>query len=305
MAAYTTVADLDLSRIAARYGLSGLTAAPMAGGMANSSFRVSSEQGQTYVLTVLDNHDVASAERLALRTEAMHGLGVPTSRLVRTVDGSWGGSTVGRPFILKEWISGDVHRELPFACLAPAGALLAAVHCLPADGLHLPTGTRHLSEDHLSLIPSFPDQEFAHWLSARLEVVLSGAGVISGQDGTVIHGDFTASNLVLGRHISVIDWETATWDDPLLDIGMALVSVARIGTRYDQERAAAFLTGYRESGGGNGMRDRDVLAAVEHAALILAFHRYNRHHLRFPDPSKHHLYKEAVNFAEALKVSQR
>ncbi|MET8406426.1 phosphotransferase [Streptomyces sp900116325] len=128
-------------------------------------------------------------------------------------------------------------------------------------------------------------------------------GPAFGQDRAVIHGDFSASNLVLGDHISVIDWETATWDDPLLDIGMALVSIAPIGTRYDPVRASAFLSGYRESGEDNGMQDQDLLDAIEHAALILAFHRYNRHHLRFPDPSKQNLYKEAVNFAESLGIS--
>jgi hypothetical protein len=40
--------------------------------------------------------------------------------------------------------------------------------------------------------------------------------------------------------------------------------------------------------------------AAEHAALIIAFHRYHRHNVRFPDPHKSQLHVELIGFVESL-----
>ncbi|GAA2160270.1 protein kinase family protein [Actinomadura napierensis] len=87
MATYTSADDIDHAEVAALYGLDRLTLEPLGGGAANSSFKVTAPQG-TFVLTILDNHDHVSARRLALHTEAMFRLGMPTAEIVRNAKGT-------------------------------------------------------------------------------------------------------------------------------------------------------------------------------------------------------------------------
>jgi len=39
---------------------------------------------------------------------------------------------------------------------------------------------------------------------------------------------------------------------------------------------------------------------IEHAALIIGFHRYYRHNVRFPNPAKAKYHEAMVRFAESV-----
>jgi len=162
VATYTTVADLDLDRIAELYALTGLELEPLDGGAANSSFRATADQG-AFVLTVLDN--------LVIR---------------------------------------------------------------PTGGL------------------------------------------------------------------AILDWETVSLDSALLDLGMTLLGLANTGGRLDRDRAARIVDGYTKARPLD-QEELDALPAqIEHAALIIAFHRYYRHNVRFPNPAKSDIHTEMIGFVESL-----
>ncbi|MFF7333647.1 phosphotransferase [Streptomyces sp. NPDC008150] len=311
MASYTTAADLDLPLIEARYGLTALELVPMDGGMANSSFLATSPDGR-FVLTVLDNHGADGAARLAALTEELLRRGAPTSELVPTLDGGRVTETHGRPVILKRWLSGRTLPALPPESLRAAGRLLGELHGIPTAGLALPVATRRLSADHLRAVGTFPDRRFAHWLTARLDRLGGTAAEGPADDARCgfVHGDFHADNIVVRPDgtLAVLDWETATVDDQLLDVGMALVGHAREGEGLSPARAETFVAGYRQVVDLTESDLRRLPSAVEYAALIIAFHRYNRHHVRFPDPAKAHLFQQMTRVAEtadALSFTRR
>ncbi|MEO3782851.1 phosphotransferase [Actinocorallia sp. B10E7] len=303
MATYTTVADLDLALITEAYGLSGLVLEPLGGGAANSSFKAGADQGD-FVLTVLDNHDRTSAFRLAAHTEALFALGMPTAEVVRNAEGDAVSSLDGRLFLLKRWIDGDVLDSLPAELLPEAGALLARLHKLPPSGVpELPAGTRRLSAGHLKAIDDFQDRKFADWLSGRLAAVEEQEAGLPERVRVISHGDVFTDNLVVLRSggLAVLDWETVSLDSALLDLGMTLLGLANVGGRLDRDRAALVVDGYTRVRP-LGQEELDALPGqVEHAALIIAFHRYHRHNVRFPDPAKSDIHTEMIGFIDSLR----
>ncbi|MBZ6114577.1 MULTISPECIES: phosphotransferase [Streptomyces] len=304
MAHYTTADQIDLTIVARRYGLTGVSIAPLSGGAANSSFRLGTEQGD-YVLTSLDNHDEESATILAGHTQALHGLGLPTSEVVLAMDGSLVIPVGDRLLVLKKWIAGTVQQPLPLALLTEAGDLLARLHALApnAEGLDdVPVAARRLSLEHLAAIPDFDDQDFAQWLTSRLGHVRD-AEADNLRAPCLVHGDLFDDNLIVRDDggLSVLDWETISLDDPLLDLGMAAVGLAQDEAGLlATERLHALLDGYEKTRPLTA-GDRAILPLeIEHAALIIAFHRYHRHNVRFPNPERATYHRAMVRFTESV-----
>jgi len=304
VAEYTTLDEIDLPSVARAYRLDRPRLSPLKGGAANSSFRLSDEHGD-FVLTILDNHDEISAERLAEHTRALFVLGVPTTEVIPTVDGGLVADMRGRPLIVKRWVEGEVKDPLPHSLLPEAGRILARFHALPSEapGLEdVPVGTRRLSRDHVAAITDFPDTGFAAWLTDRLARIRV-AEENNKRRSTVVHGDLFADNIIVcpNEQLTVLDWETISLDDPLLDLGMAAVGLAEVDRALVPNRLKALVSGYQEI---TPLADRDLAALpleIEHAALIIAFHRYYRHNIRFRDPAKSDLYTGMIEFVESVQ----
>lgn len=117
------------------------------------------------------------------------------------------------------------------------------------------------------------------------------------------HGDLFDDNIIVrtdGR-LTVLDWETISLDDPLLDLGMAAVGLAQEAGELAPERVKALVAGYDQVA---PLSEEDVAALpgeIGHAALIIAFHRYYRHNVRFPDPSKSTYHTEMIRFVESVE----
>ncbi|WP_165495132.1 phosphotransferase [Actinomadura roseirufa] len=247
MATYTSADDIDRAEVAALYGLGRLTLEPLGGGAANSSFKVTASQ-DTFVLTILDNHDHASACRLALHTEAMFKLGMPTAEVVRNAEGDAVSTLSDRPVLLKRWIPGRVAGQLTDDLLRDAGGLLARLHDAPAVQVSdLPVGTRRLSPSHLEAIDGFADREFAEWLKSGLAKVRAQEDRLRDRP-VVCHGDVFADNLIARPDgtLAIIDWETISLDSALLDLGMTLLGLANVHGRLDKRRADLIVSGYMD-----------------------------------------------------------
>jgi homoserine kinase type II len=302
VATYTTLDALDLPALAVRYGLSGPVAEPLKGGAANSSFRLDTADGRAYVLSALDNHDELSARHLARVTRAAEALGLPTTHVVADRDRQDVTILGQRPYLLKELIPGQVCDPLPAGLLPEAGELLARLHGLPTGAMDLPVGTRRLSAEHRAAIADFPDREFAAWLDDRLATIGRHE---SDHRRTVVptHGDLFAENLVVRPDggLSVIDWETASVDDPLLDLGMAAVGLCQDEAGLlSTERLRLLLDGYGRLRPLSSEDRTELPVEIVHAAVIIAFHRYHRHTVRFPDPARAAHHRLMVHFAASV-----
>lgn len=244
LASYTTLDDLNIPALCARYGWSEPYLEPLKGGAANSSFRVSAD-GRDYVLTVLDNHDVASAEQLAQQTRTLFGLGIPTAEVVPDIHGRSITLIDAQPVILKTWIQGQVREPLPDDLLTSAGALLARLHELPTDAVDAPVNSRRLSSEQEARVDTFEDRAFAKWLTGNLTTIKEREA--QRQCAAVLcHGDLFADNIICQPDgtIAVIDWETISLDDPLLDLGMAAVGLTQEDGLLSSRRLHLLIDGY-------------------------------------------------------------
>ncbi|MFD3707608.1 phosphotransferase [Nocardia sp. NPDC058658] len=314
MAEYTTLADLDPADICARYGIGELVSIEaVPGGAANSSFRLraakrdpdrpaADAEETDYALTILDN-DPTSAPRLASLMGRLENR-FQTTVLVRT-KGDEPALVVApdddanrRVMILKRWVDGNVYPVFPAELLREAGVALARLHRLPAEEVigddQLPAKGRRLTAEHRSRIADFTDRAFAHWLTERLDAL---DGLHSGRQDTLIHGDLYSDNIIVGETgtLVVIDWETACREDPLLDLGMAIIGLGVVDGRLVRERAEAIVDGYSSVLPVTAEERSGVLRGmVELAALIIAYHRYYRHNVRYPGSAAANRYQEMV-----------
>ncbi|MGP2440188.1 phosphotransferase enzyme family protein [Streptomyces sp. JW3] len=186
-----------------------------------------------------------------------------------------------------------------------AGEFLAHIHDLApqADGLDdVPVGSRRLSSGHVAQISQFGDRKFAQWLMSRLDRVRAAEADIL-RAPCLIHGDLFDDNVIVRDDggLSVLDWETISIDDPLLDLGMAAVGLAQDEAGLlATDRLHTLLDGYEKRRPFTAT-DRALLPLeIEHAALIIAFHRYYRHNIRFPNPERATYHRAMVRFTESV-----
>jgi len=177
-------------------------------------------------------HDMAREARL-LRVLA--GTAVPAPRLVAACTDA---SVIGAPFHLTERLEGWVIRErAPEAFLAPEARprvgqafieALATLHAVGWRGLGLadfgrPEGflqrqvTRWTKQLETYRQRPLPDMDaLAGWLATHQP---------PGAPPTIIHGDYHLDNVMFApssppRVVAILDWETATIGDPLVDVGL-------------------------------------------------------------------------------------
>jgi homoserine kinase type II len=299
VAGYTALRSGDVEQILARYAIVVGQVEPLSGGAANSSYLVRATSAD-YVLTVLDNHDEFSARRLGALLTHLVTHEVPTGRPIKTVDGDDVSVFSGRPVLVKEYLPGHSGAPLPAHYLNAAGRLLAEVHAVPVPKW-LPVNGRRLPQDSPERMEKFRDAAFVRWLRLRLEQ----SRVIDTFGGPVglVHGDYFADNLVVcnNNQLAVLDWETATRDLLVLDIGMAIVGLCRQDGKFLARDASDLLTGY-ESRRPLGPQERETLRPASiYACLVIAYHRYLRHNVTHPDPDKRHLYLEIPDFVQSLE----
>jgi aminoglycoside phosphotransferase (APT) family kinase protein len=178
-------------------------------------------------------HDMAREARLL---RALAATNVPAPRLVTACDDV---DPIGAPFHLTQWLDGWVIRErLPEPFQAPTARArvgeafmeaLVALHAADWRALGLadfgrPEGflarqvARWTKQLETYRQRALPDMEaLAAWLSDHRP---------PGEAPTIIHGDYHLDNVMyapaLPPHVvAILDWETATIGDPLLDVGLA------------------------------------------------------------------------------------
>jgi homoserine kinase type II len=301
MANYSTLGPSDVVHLEEMYGFEIGSLIPLAGGMATSSFTAETARGNM-VVSILDNQDEDAALRLAEITEHMWRHNVPTCEVVHLLDGALLSSVRGKSVLVKRFLPGETRSQIPDELLPAATEMLGRIHGTDRARLDISVGLRRLSPALRQIIDDFPNQEHARWLRHRLNRL---DHFFPPEDDprrdrwTLIHGDFTPSNIVIsenGEKMWTIDWETVTIDDPMLDCGMSAMNMCVVDNHLSPQRLKLFANGYRRSG--RPFEEDRIRPSVEYAAVIVAFHRYRRHNIRFPNPERKDYYRLMVDFVE-------
>lgn len=293
MADRTMLRPHEIAHVCAAYGLSVRGFSELAGGTVNTNLLVDAGEAGEFVLTVLASREVGAVGRPVGLLRWLASSGYPTRA---PLDGDGKGPR-GRAVMVRPFITGDCHEVLPARLLPEAGAVLARLHGLglPPCELRLPLNGRRLPEVAMGMIEAFPDREFAAWVRRNVEdPPVSDAG------RCVTHGDLFADNLVEAPDGSlwVLDWETASLDDPLLDLGMTVVGLGIEDGVVRTERVGALVDGYRRVRPLAPDELHRLRELAVYAGSIVAFNRY----VRRGDP-RARSYAQMVSAVDGLRAA--
>ena len=208
--------------------------APLSGGQSNPTFRITAGHN-AYVLRKKPAGVLAPSAHAIDREyrvmRALQGTGVPVPRMLAYCEDA---SIVGTPFYLMDFLQGRVFMDpaLPDSTPAERGAIyremgrvIAALHSVDPVAVGLAdygrTGQyvqrqidRWSRQCRALTVPLDDDmRKLMDWLPAH---------VPTGDETTLVHGDFRIDNLVFhpteARVIGVLDWELSTLGDPLADL---------------------------------------------------------------------------------------
>jgi aminoglycoside phosphotransferase (APT) family kinase protein len=174
--------------------------------------------------------------------EAAGAAGVPVPRVH-----AMGDDSLGVPFFLMERVEGetiarrilrdDEYSSARTGMAEQLGAILAAIHATPIEGLPLQrpetgltaaeTEVQRFEQTYRMITPDpHPAFELAfRWLKDHLP---------ASSETTLVHGDYRMGNLIVGPEgiRSVLDWELAHIGDPLEDFGFLCVRSWRFGNDH-------------------------------------------------------------------------
>lgn len=285
-----TPADLDAVRELADRAALGVPVAhePLAGGYANTSYRVFFEDGTPRVLTLVNekapDHARATLE-LQRRLGALDGVPVPSTLAILEL----GPEDVpagedGRPpelAVWKDWITGVVPERLTEPRLTEIGRALAALHELPAAEAPaaLPRALDYGPPvwDEARTWDAAHD-EFAGWIAGWSERV--GATGLGSFPHAVIHFDVDADNTVFHADRpdelrAILDWEEACVDARIWDLASTLCFAHRHAPGWDPALEAALLEGYGARRLSDG--EREALRTLTGAAAAAHAFWHYRH----------------------------
>jgi homoserine kinase type II len=259
------------------------------------------EDGSEYTLTIVEGRNPGKAVTVASHTRTLFTAGIPTTEVIPDRTGRPASGIGGRTAILKRWVDGTVHDTLPERLLEAAGAFLGSLHTtVSVEALDPPArhGARRLTASDVASLDGAADAGFVDWLKSSLADAGDPAA-----DGrvAVCHGDLFPDNIIERPDgtLVVIDWETLSLDDPLYDLGMAVVGLATRASdaRIDPRRLAPLVSGYvRENPSVAGELDR-LPGSIAAAAAEIGFHRYRRYLARPVPGSRPAAYRDMTTCA--------
>ena len=293
MASYTRITSDDIAKLEELYGLSLGELRPIEAGMANSSF----VSNKGFVVTVLDNHNHDTALTMARVVRHVIQSGVVTPDIIETALGSLVGVLGEKYVILKRYVYGVTLEYVDNPSLKKIGEVLALIHRVPPTELIGRHGRRIPDDWRRNL-----GEKVASDLYEAIEWAESKESLFSTNE-VFVHGDLFPDNIIEeapGGAYVTLDWETATIDSPILDLGIAAVACAKQYGRPLTEVSKALVESYVTEGVSNEQMPLfscgNVVIAAKYAAVMLAYHRFFRQVIRFPNPEKADIYKELLAF---------
>ena len=259
MAVYTQVDEAALSGLLARYDLGAAVALePIAEGVENSNFRLTTERGR-FVLTLYERRvDAADLPFFLELMECAAAGGVRAPRPVPDRDGAVLQTVAGRRAAILEWLPGAWPRTPTPRQAFGAGAALAALH----------SATAGFGMQRANAMGPDSWRRLADACGAGLDTIAPGLrGVVEAEltalaglwpttlPCAAIHADLFPDNLLFeGDHVSgMIDFYFACTDIRAYDLAVMIGAwcFSADGDAYLPEMEAALTAGYGAMGAGD------------------------------------------------------
>lgn len=181
-----------------------------------------------------------------------------------------GDETCDGPWLVSEWVEGTTEVAEPDVndALLQMADYLARLHQIDPSRLSAP-GIAEI-EDPVEALPTYLlDDEIGRSVRRAID-----AGVERRPNPlALLHGDFWPGNVMFesGRLVAVLDWEDATWGDPLVDVACARVELA---CAYGAEGSERFTASYLASSQRLDEQDLPLWDIYVSATALSGMHRW-------------------------------
>ena len=280
------------------YGIKLEKIEPLVGGQANSSFLVN----DFWVLSILNNHTMASAVELNKTISHIGKNGLCTPQIIPDNSGNYVRKYSDQPVIVRPYVPSTSVMLEPALLASRLGELLYRIHCIPVPQ-HLTLYGRRLPKEAIERISAYDD---AVELSEALDSVYTDKiqTLLRRRKIVMCHGDLMLDNIVHTEKFGLvpIDWETATIDNPLLDIGIAALSGVNNGWDIG-DFLYEIIKGYNACRKNNIVSQDEAVGITYYCSVLYAYYRFVRHVIKFPHPQKKESYRDMLKVAWALKSS--
>ena len=218
----------------------------VSGGRSNLTFALTDQAGQRYVLRrpplgehAATAHDVLREGLIAAR---LAGSGVPVAPVVGRCENS---DVIGAPFFVMRFVDAAVlahpdHARQTFPAGVPGMAIarsvvdaLVRIHSVDLVTVGLGSLARPLSyvDRQLKRLGTSLERldDASPALALHVRDLLVANAPPTGNGAGLLHGDYKLGNLMLdgaGRVLAVLDWELASFGEPMADLGWLVASWA-------------------------------------------------------------------------------
>lgn len=298
MAEHTLITDGDAAVIADSYGMKILRWQPIVGGDENTSYLLSTDQGD-FVLTFYEKKSPSGAEQNARLLKYLADHGFHTNQVVPDENGKLVTYYQAKTLVLKTWIPGDTLRDVPQTDYRSIGRALAKLHKIPAPDFlssEHPYGLKRMQ----AALNQAIDLEYEDWLEDILGYIESNFQV--GLTKALIHGDMFDDNIIYlqGQFQAIIDFGDACFYPRVYDLGGVLFGACMQDGKLNLEQSGDVLVGYQEiSPLKPEERSKVQFFAVYAGAAISAWHYLNTF-IRGPAGSRNEKYKAAAQRTEHI-----
>ncbi len=301
MARYLELGKNDIFALADQYGLTLQEFTPIEGGAGNTSYLLQSRQGE-FVLTLFDDKSRSEVEklgRLLLLLEKHH---FPATPLVSTVQGGITVMHADKPVMVKQYVSGDVCRDLDIAMLSQAGAKMAALHQLAVPHQLLEPNHAYGLQLFESVIGANIDTRYESWLAGQIAYLTRK--IPTDAPRGFIHGDLFYDNLLFDgdQFRAIIDFEEACYYYKAFDLGMGVVGMCSDETTIAHAKARALVSGYQSVRKLEEVEMMTLPLFCEYAATATSCWRYWKYNIQTPIAKNADKHWQMVRLAEEIRV---
>jgi len=287
--------EKEINEIATAYDLELVDYKPIEQGDGSSNYLLQTRQ-DNYVLTIFEiTWD--RVEKLVNVLSLLEKCNFPTTHLINLVAG--GKTTIfrGKPVLVKQYISGQVVKNLDDTMLNQIGIAMARLHDIPAPD--------SLADNHAYGLQTFPnvigqniDPEYETWLTQK-HLYFDQFIPLELPRG-LIHGDLFFDNVLFEGKVlkAILDFEEVCQYYKVFDLGMGVVGLCSEETRINLDKVRSLVMGYQQVRVLEKQEKENLQLFVEYAAIATSKYRFWKYNIDTPIAEKADYHWQMVKVAK-------
>lgn len=295
MAQYTELNEKEINEIATAYDLQLVDYKPIEQGAGSSNYLLQTRQ-KNYVLTIFEItwDRVANLVNILSLLEKFN---FPTTRLLNLAAGGVTTKFQGKPVLVKQYISGQVVKNLDDTMLNQIGIEMARLHDIPAPD--------SLADNHAYGLQTFRnvighniDPEYETWLTQK-HLYFDQLIPLELPRG-LIHGDLFFDNVLFERKElkAIIDFEEVCQYYKVFDLGMGIVGLCSEETKINLNKVRSLVMGYQQVRVLEKQEKENLQLFVEYAAIATSKCRFWQYNIDTPIAEKAYYHWQMVKVAK-------